>query len=169
MKKLFGLCLFAISLFSCTKDKAKQPGDDIQKLYAANAARVTITDGIWGTVTSTEGDCMPAVQPSNSTCKIYPVKRTIKIYQYTTLSQATPSGNSPVFFDSFSTQLVAEVESDANGFYELNIPPGHYTGVIVENGKLYANGGDGQGGINPITYSGGRQNVNLSMTYKAAF
>lgn len=169
MKKLIELCILSIGLFSCNKDNATQTSCDIQKIYIDNAAKVTITSGIWGTVSSMEGNCMPMIPPSTSTCKNCPVKRTVKIYEYTMPDQATPSSNSTIFFDSFSTQLVAQVDTDDNGFFQTSIPAGHYTIVIIENGKLYAIGRDGQGGLSPITYSGGKQNVNLTMTYKAVF
>ncbi len=169
MKTVFLASLFSICLFGCKKHRCDPTVCDIQKAHTENATKVTITNGIWGTVSSMEGDCMPSVPPQSSSCTHCPVKRTVKIYEYTLLSQAVPSDNSHVFFDSFSTQLVTEVNADDNGFFQTNIPAGHYSIVIVENGKLYANGTDGVGGLNPITYSSGLQNVNLIMTYKAVF
>ena len=74
-----------------------------------------------------------------------------------------------VFFDSFNTQLVTQVDTDENGFFQVNIPAGHYSIVIVENGKLYANVRDGQGGLSPFLLTGGVKNLNLYMTYKATF
>jgi hypothetical protein len=85
------------------------------------------------------------------------------------LSNATPSGNSAAFFDNFNTQLLAQADTDNTGFFQINIAPGTYTIAVVENGKLYANGRDGQGGLNPVTLSGGKQNANIIMTYKAVF
>ena len=73
------------------------------------------------------------------------------------------------FFNKFNTQLVASVDTDVNGFFQVSIPEGHYTIAIVENGKLYANNGDGQGGLTPFMLSSGVQNVNVTMTYKAVF
>jgi len=169
MKKLFGISLLLTCLLGCDKEKIVQASCDIQKTYSDNAEKVTITSGIWGTVSSMEGDCMPMVPPSTSSCKTCPVKRTVKIYEYTTPDQATPYNNSTTFFDSFSTQIVAEIDTDDDGFYQANIPAGHYTIVILENGKLYANGRDGQGGLSPVIYSGEIQKVNLTMTYKAVF
>jgi hypothetical protein len=171
MRTITGLSILILSLLiaSCRKDDLPVKECDIQKAYTDNAARVTITDGIWGTVSSMEGDCMPMIPPSNSTCRNCPVKRTVKVYQYTLFRDAVPSGNSTVFFDNFNTQLLAQVDTDNSGFFQINILPGKYTIVIVENGKLYANGRDGEGGLNPIVYSGGKQNVNLTMTYKAVF
>ena len=171
MKKVSGL-FFALCLFSsCRKDdlSLKEKECDIQKVYTDNAARVTITEGIWGTVSSMEGNCMPIVPPGNSSCIHCPVKRTVKIYEYTLLSNATPSGNSTLFFDNFNTHLLAQADTDENGFFQINIAPGTYTIAVVENGKLYANSRDGQGGLNPVTLTSGKLNANVVMTYKAAF
>ena len=142
---------------------------DIQKVYTKNAAKVTISSGVWGTVSSMEGNCMPPIAPNSTTCTNCAVQRTIKIYQYTTLSNATPSANSSVFYDSFNTALVAQVNTDSEGFFQVNLPAGNYTIAIVENGKLYANGFDGNGGISPFSYNSGVQKINLTMTYKAVF
>ena len=169
MKNIIGIFLLSVCLFSCKKQHCNQDNCDIQKAYAHNATKVTISNGIWGTVSSMEGNCMPMVPPTASTCKHCTVKRTIKIYEYTLLNQATSADNSQVFFTGFSTQLVAQVNADDNGFFQATLPAGHYTIAVVEDGKLYANGTDGQGGINPITYSGGLQHVNQVMTYKAVF
>ncbi len=169
--KYFYILIAVLFFVQCNK---KHSSDDcnicnIQKTYTLNAAKVTITNGIWGTVSSMEGNCMPPVAPNSKTCTHCPVQRTIKIYNYTTLSQATPTANSSVFYDSFNTALVAQINSDADGFFQVNLPSGQYSIAIVENGKLYANGSDGFGGIVPVTVTNITQKFDLAMTYKAVF
>jgi hypothetical protein len=88
---------------------------------------------------------------------------------YTLITDAITTDPYNIFFNSFNTQLVTQVDTDDNGFFQVNIPAGHYSIVIVENGKLYANVRDGQGGLSPFLFTSGAQNVNLSMTYKATF
>ena len=100
MKNIIGICLLSICLLSCKKHHCKEKSCDIQKTYTTNAGKVSIPNGIWGTISSIEGNCMPMVPPSSSTCKHCPVKRTVKIYEYTLRSQATPSDNSQIFFES---------------------------------------------------------------------
>jgi hypothetical protein len=177
MKKIFAFLLFSLIFISCKKNDApteKQVDEilpnncNITQAYAANAQKQTISNGVWGTVSFMQGNCMPTFDPTTTTCKHCPVKRTVKIYNYTLRSNAVPSGNSTVFFESFNTTLIAQVDTDAEGFYQVNIPAGRYTIAVVENGKLYANGGDGQGGINPFTIvSNNPQKANLVMSYKA--
>lgn len=167
-----GSILFLILLLagfsSCKKNDAPAVVCNINQTKALNVGKVTVNNGIWGTVSSQEGNCMPVQGPS-TTCTECPVKRTVRIYEYTLANQATPDGTSPVFFTAFSTQLVAEVESDETGFYETNLAPGQYTIVVVENGKLYAPGRDAQGGLNSFNHPGNQSTVNFKMTYKAVF
>jgi len=159
--------LATVFFFSCHKaNNATRTGCNMQQVYADNAKKVTITSGIWGTVSNMEGDCMPGL---TNTCKNCPVQRTIKIYQYTLQAIATPSDNSPVLFDSLNSPLIAEVDADTSGFFQVNIPVGHYSIAVVENGKLYSNWLDRQGGLSPFTFTSGRQNINIVMANKAAF
>lgn len=170
MKIAFGLSLCVLIFISCHKDNNTPPQTcNIQQVYADNAKKVTITNGVWGTVSSVEGDCMPTVPACNSCCRNCPVQRTLKIYQYTTLNDAITSDPYKVFFEAFNTQLITQIDTDENGFFQANIPAGHYTIVVVEQGKLYANTRDSQGGLSPFTFSTGTKNVNLTMTYKATF
>lgn len=166
MKRLLCFLIMSSAFLSCHKESntTTQNGCDMPQVYADNAKKVTITNGIWGTVALMEGNCMPVVPPTSSTCKTCPVKRTIKIYDYTLQSQATPQISNGLY-DSFSTQFIKEVTADGNGFFQVDIPPGHYTIVAVENGKLYAFGFDGQGGLSPMTFTGGKQNINLTLIY----
>ena len=165
LRRLFGFCIISFTFLNCHKENVSKPGCDMHQVYADNADKLTISNGIWGTVAFMEGDCMPG---SPTTCKTCPVKRTIRIYQYTRLNQARPE-TSTGFYDRFNTELVKEFASDDSGFFQLEIPAGDYTIIVVENGKLYSFGFDGQGGISPLTYAGGKQKVNLTLTYKAAF
>ena len=169
MKIVLPILLFALLVTSCTKDsRSGSVNCNMIEVYAANEAKVTVSNGIWGTVSFLEGNCMPIVGPGSG-CKECPVKRAVRIYQYTTSAQATPWGTSTVFFHSFSTQLVKEVIPDSEGFFQTELPPGQYTMVVVEDGKLYASGRDGQGGINSFTHQGGQKKINFRITYKAVF
>jgi hypothetical protein len=181
MKKLAGLLLMVVIIQGCHKQKSDpETSCDVQKTMTENTGKLTIPLGIWGTVYFTEGNCMPMVvcNPdgtllSTTTCKSCPVKRTVQIYAYTKTSQALPYPNYGPLFDSFSTQLIKEVETDNQGFYQVSLPAGIYTIAIKENGKLYANGGDGQGGITPVEVGGptkyGPTNYNVNINYKASY
>jgi hypothetical protein len=170
MNKLPGIILLITVVAGCHKEKDKHDDSDrcdMRKVYADNAARVTVTNGVWGTIAFMEGNCMPTV-PAGNSCSTCPVKRTVRIYEYTTQQQAHPP-TATKFFDSFDTQLIKEVGTDDNGFFQTELPAGKYTIAIVEEGKLYANGGDDKGGITPFEHKGGATNVNETLIYKATF
>jgi hypothetical protein len=171
MKKSLILFFLSTLLWSCYKDKgvADKAGCDINKVYADNSKKVSITNGVWGTVSNIEGDCMPTVPTCNSCSRNCPVQRTVKIFQYTLVSDGVTTDPYKVFFDSFNTQFITPVDTDENGFFQVDLPMGHYTIVIVENGRLYANIRDGQGGLSPSIVTSGINNLNLFMTYKATF
>ncbi len=174
MKKLLSFLFLAVICLSCKKNEKQETLQpvvtcNIQQILAANALKVTIINGIWGTVSSYEGNCMPVIGP-NSTCKHCPAQRTVKIYAYTTAANAVASSGLNGFYDSFNTTLIKQTDTDSDGFFQMDLPTGNYTMVIVENGKLFGNRStDGQGGINPFTYTNGQQKVDFSMTYKAVF
>ncbi len=179
MKKIFSIVLLSLVFICCKKsdpvietpvDEVLPNNCNIDQTYTANALKQTITNGVWGTVSFMQGNCMPTIGSASTTCKNCPVKRTVKIYAYTLRSNAVQSSLGPSFYESFNTPLIAQVETDAEGFFQVDIPAGRYTVVVVEKGKLYANGGDGQGGINPVTVVGNSPlKANLVMTYKAYF
>ena len=157
--------MILIPFLSCIKDNSKC-NCDLSAIDAQNAKKVSITQGIWGTIGFMEGDCM---NPSNNSCIGFPVKRDVIVYKYTMQNEALPLNAYPPFYDSLTTAKVAETVSDDDGFYQLKILPGKYTLTVVENGKLYINVSDGQNGLNPIAIKVGTQQANLTLTYKAYF
>lgn len=165
MKKTIGLFLLALTFIGCNKDKnnEKEPVScDMEKVKQENASKVTITGGIWGTLALMTGNCMPLIDPANTTCKTCPTRRTLRIYEYTTRQQATQQ-TPGAYFDSFSTRLLKEFSADDNGFFQTEIVPGRYTIVAVDQGKLYAFGLDGHDGISPLTVTDGKQQTDLAI------
>jgi hypothetical protein len=166
------LLLFIIAFCaSCGKSDKPKPTKacDIEKVRADNAAKATITNGIWGTLSLLTGDCMPMVPPARNTCSQCPVKRTIRIYEHTTTAQATPT-NGNGWYDSFSTRLLKEFSSDDNGFYQVEIAPGTYTVVALDSGKMYSFGLDIQdGSISTLQITGGKQKVDMMMFVNVVF
>ncbi|MES2279139.1 MAG: hypothetical protein V4592_24115 [Bacteroidota bacterium] len=165
MKKLAYLLSFLIiTLLSCKKIKNQddqQQTCDIQKTKSINNGKVTIVNGVWGTVSIRQGDCMPMSPPATNTCTECAIQREVRIYAYTKSTDATPAIPVTGLYDSFSTQLIKTVTTDSQGFFEITLPDGKYTIVFVEGGKLYASIGDGQGGISPVTVAQNKVNFNL--------
>jgi hypothetical protein len=167
MKKILGLCLIALPFFSCDKnDEPESKPCDIEQAYKDNEKKATITNGIWGTLAYLSGNCMPIIDPT--TCTTCPQKKRIKIYALTNVTQATPQNMGGVY-DSFSTNLITEVQTDNNGFFQTTIPAGQYTIAVVQDGKLHTFGFNTSGDISPFTVTGGKQKLNLTLNYKVVF
>jgi len=131
-----------------------------------NKGKISITEGIWGTLVRTEGNCMPFVGGGYSSCKQYPVQREIEIYEYTTWDETRHSSNVSSFFEKVYTKRVATVTCDLEGFFELKLSPGKYSVFVKEQLLLYAKLSDGYGGINPITIESGKvSEVILNIDY----
>ena len=134
-----------------TRIKDNQPVDwtnKTEELRIHNASKISIKEGIWGTLVKTEGDCMPAIDWENTTCKQFPVKREILIYEYTKINETRHEFTK---FLEVYTKLVATATCDEEGFFELALESGKYSVFVREGGYLYANSFDGQGGISSIT------------------
>ncbi|PRY13244.1 hypothetical protein CLV24_106159 [Pontibacter ummariensis] len=168
MKKVLTVCLLACALLvlaACSKEQEATPApwlNNISKLYEHNQSKIVVTGGIAGTLTLKEGNCMPIV--NRNSCKEYPVKRGIVLYPYLTLQDVEMKNYT--FYTPISAKPLLTTETDAEGFYEIEMPAGVYSIFILEDGQLYANGLDGQGGINPVVVEAGSVNkVNLRLDY----
>lgn len=130
----------------------------IPELVAHNKAKTTITQGISGTLTFKTGNCMPGagIAPGGCVvggCNEYPIRGKVSIYAYTLESNTVRDQEG--YYTSISTPLIKTVHTDAEGFYQLSLPPGTYSVFLWHDSRLYANGSDGQGGIQPVTVSAG--------------
>ncbi len=170
MRKILILLLLATLFYSCTSDilldnKEGKWTNNIENLVVHNDKKTTIQQGIYGTLIKVEGNCMPVID-ENSTCKSYPVKRNIVIYEYTKFDQTERDEKSPVFFTKIHTSRIKTVVCDDEGFFQASLPKGVYSVFIEENGLLYANGLDGYGGLCPVEVkSNEKSSINLRLSY----
>jgi hypothetical protein len=146
-------------LTSC--ETKKDQDDKIQlintdELIKNNALKVTLNVGVAGTLLKKDGNCMPMIGSSSTSCRTYPVIRTILIYDYTTTNEVDGCGPS---YKSVHSKLVAQCKSDQDGFFQVAVDPGKYSIFIKENDNFYANSYDGQGGIQPITVENNSVNI----------
>ncbi len=57
-----------------------------------------------------------------------------------------------------------------DGKFGISLKPGSYTLMVMENGRLYANGMDGLGNINPIQVEAGKvTQFTFNINYQAAY
>ncbi len=163
MKKVWFLLLLCLC-FGCKKavtDGQTDNSCNLKEIKTANSGKVIITSGIWGTTSHRQGNCMPFVGTQSTTCMECPIQTQVRIYAYTTFQNAKPATPGGPYFDSFSTALIKTINTDAQGFFQANLPEGKYTIVLVQEGKLYAGLSDGQGGIWPVTVNQGKVNMDL--------
>ena len=110
----------------------------------------TITQGIWGRVEFWEGDFMPRPPTEKSTGTITYVCRKIFIYELTHYNQVHALPENSTFFDRIFTSRIAETWSNADGYYQIALPSGHYSLFVEENGLFYANRFGDDGCIQPV-------------------
>ncbi len=123
--------------------------------------------GLRGTVRFLEGNHMPGTGPRTGNSK--PVAREILVYEKTRQDQAT--ANEAGFYTTrIPTKKIATVKSGADGRYTVKLPAGTYSVFVMEEGRLYANGTDGEGYIQTVTINPDAfTDFDININYKAAY
>ncbi|MEB2781287.1 carboxypeptidase regulatory-like domain-containing protein [Algoriphagus sp. C2-6-M1] len=127
--------------------------------------------GVVGLVTWLEGNQMPTIavtgKKNKNTTIGEPVKRTLRIYPLMNISDVTLENG---LFKSVAAKPITEVETDENGQYTVNLSPGRYSILTVEEGGLFANIFDGEGNIQPVTVKENEWTLlDVVVNYKAAY
>ena len=145
MKKILLIVFAMLSLVACEKKSDVETPIDSP----------TITQGIYGLVKERYGNWQPILDPNDPSHGYRPIVRDIYVYEYTTINDFDQAyiGGYPA--DKMPKPLVAKTTSKENGFYQLQLEPGKYSVFLLDEGRMYADGGDGYGGINPITIVAG--------------
>ena len=137
---LAAIFILPVLLGSCEKEQTQKPIDveNLQELYNKNQTKISIEQGVAGTVVLKEGNCMPMIGPyeGDNPCRNYSLKRIIQIYEPTTPEDVEGSGPS---FEKIHTNLIAETQSDKDGFFEVELNTGLYSLFIIEKGDFYRN------------------------------
>ncbi|WP_051296286.1 carboxypeptidase-like regulatory domain-containing protein [Eisenibacter elegans] len=155
----------ALALMATTacQPKSNAYQDSAEELGASNASlltdapmnnpcQTTISQGIAGRILWLEGNRMPSMDPVTRKAVEYEdvgIAREIHVYTPTKMTQVSVS--EAVFYTNFPSKPVAVGRSDAQGCFEIALPPGEYTLVVKEEKGFYGNMFDGDGNIYPIT------------------
>lgn len=160
MKKILLIALAMLSLMACENKEKK---NDVETPIEAP----TITQGIYGQVRERYGNWQPVTDPNDKSHGYRPIVRDIYVYEYTTVKDFDQAYIDCLYpADKMPNPLVATTTSKENGFYQLQLEPGKYSVFILENGSMYANWGDGHGGIQPVTIEvGALLQVNLVLNH----
>ena len=130
--------------------------------------------GVVGLVTWQEGNQMPMItedakEEKNNKREIIgePVKRTVRVYPLIKISDVTLDNG---LFQSVAAKPITEIETDDNGEYAINLSPGRYSILTVEEGGLFASIFDGDGNIQPVTVKENEWTLlDIVVNYKAVF
>lgn len=131
----------------------------------------TIDQGLAGEVRWLEGNLMPTIgeepETDDEKRKGEPVQRELHIYELTTMDEATAEGT---FFYDIQSPLVKTVESDKDGYFQVELPAGRYSVFVQEEEGLFANIFDGEGNINPVEIKNDEvTKITIEINYKAAY
>ena len=164
--------LFLLSFilaFSCSNSI----NENEQNKLPDNEYKVTINQGVWGNVWLWEGDFMPSTDNSSGG-KITAVQRDVYIYEATNNSLLESSTNPMYFGDTFFTKinskLIATIQSDKDGFFQIALNPGKYSFFVKIDNFFYSHGWESEGDIMPATVT--ISNVikrQIDLTYNATY
>ena len=116
-------------------------------LLATSCEKVTITEGIYGRVKVRYGDWMPG--STNGGEK--PLACEVRAYEYFTLDEIGGYRHADYSPEQISKTLVASTNSDSKGRYQLSLPPGQYSVVLMDGDLCQITSVDDKGGICPVT------------------
>src|ERR1700712_5268722 len=123
--------------------------------------------GIEGYIFRISGNRMPSPDAKLSPPK--GIKAMLFVYQLTSLSQVTKSGES-AFYSHIATKLVQSVPSDESGYFFVSLPPGEYSLFTKKDALFYANNFDGENHIAPVRVIAHKvTQVNVNIDYDAVY
>tara|TARA_Y100000310_G_C20274115_1_gene619411 strand:- start:145 stop:597 length:453 start_codon:yes stop_codon:yes gene_type:complete len=117
----------------------------------------SINQGAYGKVVLYSGNCMPGA----GGCKTSYVSRTIYIREPATMEAME------ITYLENKTTLIKTIESNNNGFYQVELPPGTYSIFVEDEGKEYCNSFGGRGEVCQITIETGIKEYNIRIDHAA--
>lgn len=126
--------------------------------------------GITGTISWIEGNQMPMITESGKgdvKSSAIPVKRTVRIYPLIKISDLKMEDG---LFTAVAEKPITEIESDESGVYSIQLSPGRYSVLIVEEDGMFASIFDGDGNVNPVTVKENEWTLlDVEVNYKAVY
>lgn len=162
MQKIY-LILITCLLLACDSEVEPKSTCYTETDPPRNSHKVTIKQGVWGDVWFWSGNFMPVGRG-----EICQVERQIYVYELTTYDDVERIDYTP-FYTAINSQLVAVVESDLEGFFQLDIEPGSYSLFVKEEDNFYSNLANASV-IFPVEVKSNEvSEVRFDITYKASF
>lgn len=127
--------------------------------------------GIEGQVFWVEGNQMPQLSENKKQEAAEqagkPTKRTLRIHELTHINQANLGD---YLFGDIETPLVKEVETNEEGYFKVELPPGRYSIFTVEEKGYFANVFDLDSYIHPVTIEkSGWNRIKILIDYQATY
>lgn len=124
-----------------------------------------ITQGITGTVTESTGNQMPMKGAPPAGVK--GILSTVYVFEPTHLRQVKQVGTSPLY-TKISTKQVASAQTDAEGRFTIDLPPGSYSVFVKQGDYFFANTFDTENNISVFKVEEGKlTTVNIAVNHKA--
>jgi hypothetical protein len=163
-----------------TMEQTEQPAEGGQQGQEPTASNTPVTSsqsqeqqaaikqGITGKVVWEAGNQMPSPDAPPSSGGRRGVQRTLYIHELTNGTQATTREG--VFHTNIRTNLVTQVNTDADGNFTVSLKPGKYSIFSKEEQGLYANLFDGQNNIFPVEVKEGQlTTIEFLINYEAVY
>jgi len=133
------------------------------------AAKPVVKQGICGVVREKRGNYMPSPDSPRQNPEGTPVERDVLIFPVLNRSQVEAGENG--FINSVGdAKPVKTVKSGKDGTFCVSLPLGHYTVMVREEKRLYANLSDSKNNIFPVNVQKNKSvTVTVSITHQAVF
>ena len=155
---LLAVLLIIGSFTNCHAQRRKK------KKLAKTACQSTIAQGVAGMIEFSQGNFMPGPGVSGGSKK--PVQRTVYVYT----ARKAQDGSQGGFHTIPKEKPLFMGQSCAYGRFTIGLPEGYYSLFVLEEGKLYANGTDGEGYLNPVKVEAGKlAQTDIQINYKAVY
>lgn len=131
-----------------------------------------ITQGLQGQVFWVEGNLMPQVSEDGREAPLETeakrgVARVLRIHSLTRLDQVSVGD---FLIGSIQTDQVAELETESDGTFQIELPVGRYSVFTVEEEGYFANVFDRDNHINPIEVKEGEWSfLEIIINYRAVY
>ena len=124
-----------------------------------------LRQGIKGNVYLASGNQMPS--PDLPPSKPKGIKSTLAIFELTNASHLKNSGK---FYETPSTKLVEQIQTDENGAYKVKLKPGKYSLFIKIDSLYYSNVFDDKFNIHPVEIKKGKWSIDIfKVSYDAVY
>ena len=136
-----------------------------KKKQLKTACQPNVAQGVAGKIEFSQGNFMPGPGATSGTKT--QVQRFVYVYKARKPAEGQNGGG---FYPMPKEKPLFCGQSCKDGQFTVGLPEGYYSLFVLEDGKLYANGTDGEGYINPVRIEAGNlATLDIRINYKAVY